>query len=125
VIEQGGTWPSNGKTGGSKIPETIAETLNESGMEVDAFWLKDVKKLSAKDCAFLVLGSPTRFVTMSFTVKRFPGKVKSHEWINKPFAAFGTQNPWNIERALRRLLRSSKTGRLTNCCQSSKPLCWG
>jgi hypothetical protein len=27
------------------------------------------------------------------------GKVKSEEWTNKPFAAFDTENPENIERA--------------------------
>jgi menaquinone-dependent protoporphyrinogen IX oxidase len=82
-----------------KIAETIAETLKESGIEVDAFYVKDVKKLSAKDYDFLVLGSPTRFGTMSFAVKGFLGKVKREEWMNKPFAAFDTENPENIERA--------------------------
>ena len=80
------------------IAETISETLKESEIEVDAFYVKDVKKLSAKDYNFLVLGSPTKFGTMSFTVKGFLGKVKSEEWMNKPFAAFDTENPENIER---------------------------
>ena len=87
---------SYGNTG--TIAETISETLKESGIEVDAFYVKDVKKLSAKDYNFLVLGSPTKFGTMSFTVKGFLGKVKSKEWMNKPFAAFDTENPENIER---------------------------
>jgi len=82
-----------------KIAETVAETLKESGIEVDLFDVKDVKKLSAKDYNFLVLGSPTRFGTMSFAVRGFLGKVKSEEWMNKPFAAFDTENPENIERA--------------------------
>jgi menaquinone-dependent protoporphyrinogen IX oxidase len=81
-----------------KIAETIAETLKESGIAVDVFYVKDVKKLSAKDCDFLVLGSPTKFGTMSLTVKRFLGKVKGKEWMNKPFAAFDTENPENIEK---------------------------
>ncbi len=82
-----------------KIAETIAETLKESGIEVDLFDVKDVKKLSAKDYNFLVLGSPTKFGTMSFAIRFFLGKVKSEEWMNKPFAAFDTENPENIERA--------------------------
>jgi len=82
-----------------KIAETIAETLKESGVEADLFYVKKVKKLSAKDYDFLVLGSPTRYGTMSFTVKRFLGKVKSEEWANRPFAAFDTENPENIEQA--------------------------
>ena len=80
------------------IAETISETLKKSGIEVDVFYVKDVKKLSAKDYDFLVLGSPTRFGTMSFTVKGFLGKVKREEWMNKPFATFDTENPENIER---------------------------
>jgi len=82
-----------------KIAETIAETLKESEIEVDLFDVKDVKKLSAKDYNFLVLGSPTKFGTMSFAIKFFLGRVKSEEWMNKPFAAFDTENPENIERA--------------------------
>lgn len=81
------------------IAETIAETLKESGIEVDLFDVKNVKKLSAKDYDFLVLGSPTRFGTMSFAIRGFLGKVKSDEWVNKPFAAFDTENPENIEKA--------------------------
>jgi menaquinone-dependent protoporphyrinogen IX oxidase len=79
------------------IAETIAETLKETGMEVDLFDVKDVKKLSARDYSFLVLGSPTRFGTMSFAIRGFLGKVKSEEWVNKPFAAFDTENPENME----------------------------
>ena len=81
------------------IAQTISETLRESGIEVDVFHVKDVKKLSTKDYSFLVLGSPTRFGTMSLAVRGFLGKVKSEEWANRPFAAFDTENPENIERA--------------------------
>jgi menaquinone-dependent protoporphyrinogen IX oxidase len=81
------------------IAEAISEELKESGIEVTAVYVKDAKKLSAKDHDFLILGSPTKFSTMSFTVKGFIGKVKSEEWMNKPFAAFDTENPENIESA--------------------------
>ncbi len=80
------------------VAETIAETLKKSGMEVDVFYVKDVKKLKAKDYDFLVLGSPTRFGTMSFTVKGLLGKVKEKEWKDRPFAAFDTENPENLEK---------------------------
>ena len=80
------------------IAETIAETLKESGIEVDLFDVKDVKKLRAKDHNFLVLGSPTRFGTMSFAIRGFLGKVKSEELMNKPFTAFDTENPENMEK---------------------------
>jgi len=82
-----------------KIAETIAETLRESGVEADLFTVKEAKKLSPKDHNFLVLGSPTKFGTMSFAIRFFLGKVKSKEWMNKPFAAFDTENPENIEKA--------------------------
>ena len=82
-----------------KIAETIAETLKESGIEADLFYVKDVKKLNAKNYNFLVLGSPTKFGTMSLAIRLFLGKIKSKEWGNKPFAAFDTENPENIERA--------------------------
>jgi menaquinone-dependent protoporphyrinogen IX oxidase len=82
-----------------KIAETIGETLKDSEIDVDLVYVKDVKKLSAKDYDLLVLGSPTKFGTMSFAVKSFLGKVEREEWINKPFAAFDTENPENIERA--------------------------
>jgi len=81
-----------------KIAETIAETLKESGTEVDLFDVKDVKKLNGKDYNFLVLGSPTKFGTMSFAIRGFLGKVNSEEWMNKPFAAFDTENPENVEK---------------------------
>jgi len=81
-----------------KVAETITETLKESGIEVDLSDVKDVKKLNAKDYNFLVLGSPTKFGTMSFAIRGFFGKVKSEEWMNKPFAAFDTENPENVEK---------------------------
>src|SRR4030066_2377804 len=82
-----------------KIAEAIAETLKDSGIDADLFHVKDVKKLSAKDYNFLVLGSLTKFGTMSFAIRFFLGKMKSEEWMNKPFAAFDTENPENIEKA--------------------------
>ena len=80
-----------------KIAETIAETLKESGVEVDLFDVKDVKKFNAKDYGFLVLGSPTKFGTMSFAIRFFLGRLKSEEWMGKPFAAFDTELPDNLE----------------------------
>jgi menaquinone-dependent protoporphyrinogen IX oxidase len=81
-----------------KIAETIVETLKESVIEVDLFDVKTVKKLSGKDYSFFVLGSPTRFGTMSFAIRGFLGKVEKEEWVNKPFTAFDTENPENIEK---------------------------
>jgi menaquinone-dependent protoporphyrinogen IX oxidase len=88
---------SHGNT--KKIAETIVETLTESGLETDLFHVKDAKKFSAKEYDFLVIGSPTKFGTMSFAVRGFLGKVNSEEWMNKPFTAFDTENPENIEQS--------------------------
>ena len=82
-----------------KIAETIAEVLKEAEIEVDFFYVKNIKKLNGNDYNFLVLGSPTKFGTMSFAVKSFLGKIKSEEWQNKSFAAFDTENPENLEKS--------------------------
>jgi menaquinone-dependent protoporphyrinogen IX oxidase len=81
-----------------KVAETITETLKGSGIDVDLFDVKDAKKLNGKDYSFLVLGSPTKFGTMSFSMRSFLGKVKTEEWMNKPFVAFDTENPENVEK---------------------------
>jgi flavodoxin len=73
-----------------KIAETIAETIRESGFEIDLFYVKKAKRLIATDYDFLVLGSPTKFGTMTLTVRGFLHRLKSKEWMNKPFAAFDT-----------------------------------
>lgn len=88
---------SHGNT--KKIAETIAESLKASEIEIDLFNIKEIKKLNANDYNFLVLGSPTKFGTMSFAIKFFLGKVKSNEWENKPFSAFDTENPENVEKS--------------------------
>lgn len=80
------------------IAEAIADALKESGIEVDLLHVKGVRKLSAKDYDFLIVGSPTRFGTMSFAVRGFLGGLKSEEWVKKPFASFDTENPENIEK---------------------------
>jgi flavodoxin len=87
---------SHGNT--KKIAETITETLKASELDVDLFDVKEVKKLSTTDYNFLVLGSPTKFGTMSFAIKFFLGKVKSEEWADKSFAAFDTENPENMDK---------------------------
>jgi menaquinone-dependent protoporphyrinogen IX oxidase len=87
---------SHGNT--KKIAETITETLKASGIDVDLFHVKEAK-LNGKDYGFLVLGSPTKFGTMSFAMKFFLGKLKGEEWMNKPFAAFDTENPENLEQS--------------------------
>ena len=80
-----------------EIAETIAETLKEAEIQVDILHVKKVK-LDGKDYDFIIIGSPTKWGTMSFTMKRFLGKIKSETWASKPFAAFDTELPDNIEK---------------------------
>jgi menaquinone-dependent protoporphyrinogen IX oxidase len=87
---------SHGNT--KTVAETISETLKESGVTVDTVYVKDVKNVSAKEYDFLVLGSPTKYWTMTLTMRNFLGKVKTKEWANRPFAAFDTEGPENIEK---------------------------
>jgi menaquinone-dependent protoporphyrinogen IX oxidase len=82
-----------------KVAETIAETLNQSGMAAEIYDIREARNLRASDCGFLVIGSPTRFGTMSLAMKGFLGRLKGEEWADKPFAAFDTENPENIEKA--------------------------
>lgn len=81
-----------------RVAEIIQSTLKESGTETDLFYVKDTKNLRAQNYNFLILGSPTKFYTMSFATKSFIGKMKAEEWANKPFVAFDTENPENIQR---------------------------
>jgi len=82
-----------------KIGETIAETLKKSKLDVDFFYVKDVKELRGGDYDFLVIGSPTRIGTMSRAVKKFiDKKIKGEEWANKPFAAYDTEMTSQIEK---------------------------
>lgn len=87
---------SHGNT--QQVAEAISDSMKNAGIEIDTFYVKKVGKLKAEDYDFLVIGSPTKWGTASFTIKRFLGKLKSKEWANKPFAAFDTENPENIER---------------------------
>jgi flavodoxin len=87
---------SHGNT--KKIAETISETLKDSGIAVDTFYVKEARKLSAKEYDFLVLGSPTKYWTMTLAMRRFLGKVKNKEWANRPFAAFDTEDPENLAK---------------------------
>jgi menaquinone-dependent protoporphyrinogen IX oxidase len=85
---------SHGNT--KTIAESIAGTLKESGIDVDLFYVKDVKRLNADNYDFLVIGSPTRMGTMSLTVHGFLDKMEGEKWMNKPFAAFDTEYSENL-----------------------------
>lgn len=89
---------SHGNT--KTIADAIAETLKISGFKIEIFKVNNVKGLDSKDYDFLVAGSPTKFGTMSFATKSFLRKIKTEKWINKPFVAFDTENPENIERSI-------------------------
>lgn len=85
---------SHGNT--KTIAETISSTLKDCGVEAGLFYVKDVPKLDDYD--FLILGSPTRMGTMSFTVRSFLGRLKPQRWKDKPFAAFDTEFEDNLQK---------------------------
>ncbi|HEV2226446.1 MAG TPA: flavodoxin domain-containing protein [Nitrososphaerales archaeon] len=82
----------------AQIAEIIADTLNDSGVKADLCRESDIKNPSAKDYEFVIVGSPTRFGTMSFAIRGFLGRLKGDQWIGKPFTAFDTENPENAEK---------------------------
>lgn len=87
---------SHGNT--KKVAETIDEALKGPGMEVDLFFVKKVGKLRACDYDFIMIGSPTKFGTVTFPIRLFIRRIKEKDWKGKTFAAFDTQNPENIEK---------------------------
>jgi flavodoxin len=86
---------SHGNT--RKVAEVISDILKKSGLTVDLFHVKEAKKIKANDYHFLIIGSPTKFGTMTFSIRLFLRKVKENQWKGKPFVTFDTQNPENIE----------------------------
>jgi flavodoxin len=81
-----------------QVADIIQSTLKKSGIETDIFYIKNAKNLNIKDCNLLILGSPTKFYTMSFAFNSFLSKLKSEDWTNKPFVTFDTENPENIQK---------------------------
>jgi menaquinone-dependent protoporphyrinogen IX oxidase len=79
-----------------KIAETIAETLSENRIDTDCLNLKEAKKLGLSNYDLIVIGSPTKFGTMTFAMKSYIAKLNAEDWNNTPFAAFDTENPENI-----------------------------
>jgi menaquinone-dependent protoporphyrinogen IX oxidase len=82
-----------------QIAEAISGAFLNAGIAVDTLYVKDAKKLNAADYDFMVVGSPCKCGAPSFAIKRFLNKIKETEWKDKPFAAFDTENPENIELA--------------------------
>lgn len=112
-----------------QVAETISGTLQESGIQADAVYIKDIRKLDARDQDFLVIGSPTKWGSMSFTTRNFLNKIKSREWAGKPFAAFDTENPENIERqegsAAEKIAEKLKEKRMTQALPVLKAVVFG
>jgi flavodoxin len=80
------------------VAEIIYSAMKKSRVEADFFYIKDTRNIKAQDYDVLILGSPTKFYTMSFTAKSFISKLKTEDWANKPFVAFDTENPENVQK---------------------------
>jgi flavodoxin len=72
-----------------KIAESIADGLEEAGLEVETVSSDTRKVGSGYD--FIAVGSGTRMGRMTGDIKRFINReIKQDAWGGKPFQAFGT-----------------------------------
>jgi len=73
-----------------RTAKAIQEGLKEAGHDVDLINAKRQKELN-EDYQFIVMGSPTRAGRTSRPVKKFIKKnLSGGQWMDTPFAAFGT-----------------------------------
>ena len=73
------------------VAQTIGETLKESGVEADSFYVGDVDKATVKNYDCLIAGGPTMAFRASKGIAQFLGGLLSGEFGGKRAAAFDTQ----------------------------------
>jgi flavorubredoxin len=73
------------------VAQTIGETLEERGIEVDSFYVEDVDKSAVKDYDCLIAGGPTMAFRASKGITQFLNSLSSKELKEKRAAAFDTQ----------------------------------
>jgi len=74
-----------------KVAETISSVLEDMGMKVDSFYVKDVDKAIVKNYDCLVAGSPTMYFRATSGIKQFLNSFQDKEFSGKLAAAFDTQ----------------------------------
>jgi len=80
----------------AKIAETIAKMLEEKGIEVDSFFVKDVDKSMVKNSDCLIAGAPTMAFKASSGMMQFLNSLPSKEFSGKLAVVFDTQLQWRF-----------------------------
>jgi flavodoxin len=74
-----------------KVAQTVGETLKESGVEVDSFYVGDVDKSTVKNYDCLIAGGPTMAFRISREIAQFLDGLSSGQFGGKRAASFDTQ----------------------------------
>jgi flavodoxin len=75
----------------AKVAETVVGVLEDKGIQVDSFHVKDVDKTIVKNYDCLVVGAPTMYFRASSEITKFLKNLPSKEFSGKLAAAFDTQ----------------------------------
>jgi flavorubredoxin len=75
----------------AKVAETIGEVLKEKGIEVNAFFVKEVDRATVKNFDCMIAGSPTMYFKASGGIIQFLNSFSDKEFSGKRGAAFDTQ----------------------------------
>lgn len=75
----------------AKIAETIREILEDEGIQVASFVVKDADKAIVKNYDCLIAGAPTMYFRPSSGITKFLRSIPSKEFSGKLAAAFDTQ----------------------------------
>jgi len=94
----------------AKVAQTIAETLQEEGMEVDSLYIKDADKTTVKNYGCLIAGGPTMAFRASTGIMQFLSGLPDKEFSGKRATAFDTQiqsrMSGNATKAIEKKLRN-------------------
>jgi flavodoxin len=74
-----------------QVAEIIKETLKESGIDVDSFYVKDIDVATVKNYDCLIAGGPTMAFRPSTGIMAFLNSLTEGEFSGKRAAAFDTQ----------------------------------
>jgi flavodoxin len=73
------------------VAQAIGEVLQERGIEVDPFYIKDVDNITIKNYDCLIAGGPTMAFRASRRIMQFLNGLPDKEFSGKRAAAFDTQ----------------------------------
>jgi len=92
------------------VAQTIGEALQENGIEVDSFYIKDADTTTVKNYDCLIAGGPTMAFRASTGIMQFLNDLPDKEFSGKRAAAFDTQiqstMSGNATKAIEKKLRN-------------------